>query len=133
MRVEDQYMDVLQNIEFGVISTFRQHPDLTDFDVETVYNALIQYYKSKQSIDPCTQQRTELRQTLCHSVKTMCDLRLAETTSLEAENNGAVPQIEPISSDEMVLCLKRLQKSVQKWSKQGGRQGYLNFVGDFVK
>lgn len=132
MRVEDQYMDVLQNIEFGVMNTFRQHSDLTDFDVETVYNALIQYYKSKQSIDPCPQQRTELRQTLCHSVKTMCDLRLGET-SLETQQGGAVPQITPISSDEMVLCLKRLQKSVQKWSKQGGRQGYLNFVGDFVK
>lgn len=132
MRVEDQYTDVLQNIEFGVISTFRQHPDLTDFDVETVYNALIQYYKGKQSIDPCQQQRTDERKVLCEAVKAMCDLRLGET-EVKAEDGGSVPTIVPISSEEMVICLKRLQKSVQKWTKQGGRQGYLNFVGDFVK
>lgn len=131
MRVEDQYMDVLQNLEFAVSTTFRQHPDLTDFDVETVYNALIQYYKGKQSIDPATLQRTELRKTLCQSVKAMCDLRLGES-ALQSESGDSFSLGESISSEEMVICLKRLQKSVQKWSKQGGRQGYLNFIGDFV-
>jgi hypothetical protein len=32
----------------------------------------------------------------------------------------------------MILCLKRLVKSVQKWNKQGGRQGYLDFMSPYV-
>ena len=132
MNVEDQYLDVLQNIEFGVVTVFRQDSTLTDFDVETVYNALIQYYKGKQSIDPTDQQRTELRRMLCNTVKAICDLRLGEV-SFASISGGTLPQMPSIRSDEMVLCLKRLQKSVQKWSKQGGRQGYLNFVGDFIQ
>ena len=30
-------------------------------------------------------------------------------------------------------CLKRIRKSVQRWNKEGGRQGYLTFVGRFVR
>jgi len=131
MRVEDQYLDVLQNIEFGVVRIFHENPELTDFDVETVYAALGQYYRSKQEISPCANQRTELRQKLCESVKTMCDLRLG-AAKLGASSEGFVPEIGTINSDEMVLCLKRLQKSVQKWSKREGRQGYLNFIVGFV-
>lgn len=35
--------------------------------------------------------------------------------------------------ESLVPCLKRLVKSVNKWTKHGGRQGYLNFMTQFVK
>ncbi len=34
--------------------------------------------------------------------------------------------------DEIIACLKRVKKSVQRWNKHGGRQGYLNFVQQYV-
>ncbi len=34
--------------------------------------------------------------------------------------------------DEILACLKRVRKSVNYWTKESGRQGYLNFVTQFV-
>lgn len=34
---------------------------------------------------------------------------------------------------EIVACLKRLRKSVQFWTKSGGRQGYLNYIVEFLR
>jgi hypothetical protein len=37
-----------------------------------------------------------------------------------------------ISVPELIACLKRLRKSVRFWNEQGGRQGYLNYVREFL-
>jgi len=33
MRIEDQYTDVLQNIEFAIVDTYRRNPDMPDYEV----------------------------------------------------------------------------------------------------
>jgi hypothetical protein len=33
--------------------------------------------------------------------------------------------------DEIILCLKRLRKSVKLWTTDYGRQGYLNYIAQF--
>ena len=33
----------------------------------------------------------------------------------------------------IVACLKRIRESIQRWNKEGGRQGYLTFVQRFVR
>ncbi len=38
-----------------------------------------------------------------------------------------------IDLDTILLCLKKLRKSVQKWTKRLGRQGYLQFMEQYVK
>mgnify|MGYP001600389697 CR=1 FL=1 len=37
---EDEYMDVLQNIEMAIVSVYRKHRDLVDYDVDKVLNLL---------------------------------------------------------------------------------------------
>ena len=37
MIVEEQYQDVLQNIEFAVATMYRRHPELTDYAVTLRY------------------------------------------------------------------------------------------------
>jgi hypothetical protein len=39
----------------------------------------------------------------------------------------------PKTVDEIITCLKRIQKSIRRWNKEGGRQGYLNFISEFVR
>ena len=41
--------------------------------------------------------------------------------------------IEAIPVSELVGCLRKIQKSIPRWSGQGGRQGYLKFVSQYVK
>ena len=49
MRIEEKYEDVLQNIESGVVSVYHAHPELTDWDVEVAYEALMQFYQRRGS------------------------------------------------------------------------------------
>jgi hypothetical protein len=39
---------------------------------------------------------------------------------------------EPKTVDEIMLCLKRILKSATRWNKEAGRQGYLDFITQFV-
>jgi hypothetical protein len=41
--------------------------------------------------------------------------------------------MEPKTIDEIIACLKRIRKSINRWNKVGGRQGYLIFVSDFIR
>ncbi len=66
-------------------------------------------------------------------VETMCDWRLGDETLLSADMKNRGPRPEPVSVDVIVACLKRIRKSVEKWNKQGGRQGYLTFIERFVR
>ena len=45
MNVEEEYEDVLQNIEFAIVSVARRDPLLVDFDVENAVNGLIAHYR----------------------------------------------------------------------------------------
>jgi len=37
-----------------------------------------------------------------------------------------------LTAEDLVAWLRRLRKSVELWTKQGGRQGYLEHVVKFV-
>ena len=63
----------------------------------------------------------------------MCDWRLGREGLVTADESEDVPQPEPVTLDVIVACLKRIRKSVQRWNKEGGCQGYLTFVGRFVR
>lgn len=126
MNVEEEYLDVLQNIETVVVSVYRRHPDLVDFDVERVYDTLIKHYSRPGGAPP--EFSSEARTMLYDNTKAMCDLRLGEISS----NGPIVGEIEPVSTQVIVACLKRLRRSVNKWSKRGGRQGYLEFIQDYA-
>ena len=107
---EEQYLDILQNIEFGIVRVYREHDDLVDFEVEQALSGLIREYKADQrnrAFDPL------------------------DLAPLVRDVPFELP--EPLSLDEMVACLKRIRKSVRKWNKRGGRQGYLRFIDQFVK
>ena len=134
MSFEEEYQDVLQNIEFAIVNIYRQHSGLLDYDVETVLTALIQTYQAEQSqrqMDSPT--LTELRQKLYETVKLMCEWRLGRAKLMRPDEKEGLPNPPAITVEEIIACLKRIRKSVQKWSKRAGRQGYLTFVEQFIK
>jgi hypothetical protein len=49
----------------------------------------------------------------------------------ELENRLKEPP-EPVSVEVLIKVLKRLEKSVKLWSEQGGRQGYLRYIAEFL-
>jgi hypothetical protein len=131
--VEDEYMDVLQNIEFGIVTTYRGHPEMSDYDVMRTLEALIQAYAAESSGRvPRNASLSDLERTLMGNIRRMCEWRLGRGTLPDSSGEDREAPPEPKTVDEIVLCLKRVLKSVQKWNKAGGRQGYLHFVIQYV-
>jgi hypothetical protein len=129
---EEDYLDVLQNIESAIISVYREHTELLDFQVENVLNALILAYQAEQqSRSPNPARFSPLEQEVHDRVRTICEWRLGRENLSREGIEFAGP--ERLSLEEISACLKRIRKSVQKWSRREGRQGYLRFVDEFIQ
>jgi hypothetical protein len=133
MTVEEQYPDVLQNIEWAIVTVFRRNPTLVDFDVENAVSALMAKYKAEaQNHEPRLPRLNERAQEVYDQVEAMCELRLGRDAALSADMKARGPQPSPVSLDVIVACLKRIRKSIERWNKEGGRQGYLIFIQRFI-
>lgn len=184
MDVEEQYLDVLQNIEFGIIRVYREYPEMTDWQALDAVQALIRLYQAQAQGRPEPQIALQpLALEVFDSTQAMCEWRLgrsqlepagdapvdtqadaghgthagtqpalpdwskavmdwltrkykrppiSESEKPPPNNSEPVVGPDPISLDEIIVCLKRIRKSIQFWSKQGGRQGYLNYVDGFI-
>lgn len=132
MRVEDQHTDVLQNIEFGIVATYKNHPEISDSDVMRVLEALIDAYAAEQiGRSPRHFPLSKTEQALLMNVRKMCEWRLGRD-AVPDSSDEMEKDPEPISIDEIILCLRRVLKSVKRWNKEGGRRGYLSFVTQYV-
>ncbi len=132
-RVEDEHIDVLQNIELVIVTTYRYYPDMTDYDVMHMLEALIDGYKGEKIGRPPRDFRlSELEQELLEAVRSMCEWRLGRAPFPGEAPDSDDEELEPKTVDEIILCLKRILSSVKRWNKYGGRQGYLDFVSDFL-
>lgn len=131
MAIEEEYEDVLQNIEFAIVSIYRRRRDLIDYDVDEALNALVQDYRAQQQQrSPKSHRFTERPEQVYEAVKQICEWRLGQATEERLAEAGMLP--EPLTLEEMVACLKRVKKSVRFWSKRGGRQGYLQFIEQHI-
>lgn len=134
MDVEQDYMDVLQNIEFAIVSVHQEHPLLVDFDVENALNALInRYYAEATAHEPRRANLNERAQMVYERVEAMCEWRLGRTTPITKAGTPLEVGPAAVTLDVILACLKRIRKSVQRWNKEGGRQGYLTFIGRFIR
>jgi hypothetical protein len=130
---EDQYLDVLQNIESAIVGVYRQQPDLTDYDVDNALNALIRAYRfeqQNQTVSP--PQLNPLATQVYIGVKLMCEWRLGRQKLFESTVDGEIPSPPPKTMDEIIACLKRIRKSVERWNKRGGTRGYLQYIIQFT-
>ncbi len=130
---EEQYEDVLQNIEFAIIRVYRGHPKLLDWDALNAVEALLRVYRAEAKGRQATPASlTPLAQKVYASVKPMCEWRLGRETVVDEADKPVELVPDPITLDETIACLKRIRKSINRWNRRGGRQGYLTFVGQYI-
>lgn len=129
---EEEYMDVLQNIEMAILSVYREYHDLLDYDVDKVLNILwTEHRNEKQGRTTPVPTLGDNARLVYDRIKEVCQWRLGRTEiAIGDEFTRLKP--EPISVDEIMDCLKRIRKSVDLWNKQGGRQGYLYFIDNNI-
>ena len=65
-----------------------------------------------------------------NGVKGICEWRLGR---VPAAKQAPHAEVQPISLEDLVACLRRLKKSVDHWTQMGGRQGYLRFIEKFIQ
>ncbi len=126
MTFEEEYQDILQNIESEIASVYREHPDIQDSSVMRMLEAVIDNYVAQQRQRPPKRiSLSEEEDEMFARVKWICDWRLGKQETEELPG-------KPKTTEEILLCLKRIQKSAKKWNKHGGIRGYLDFVTQFV-
>ncbi len=130
MQPEDEYLDVLQNIEAAIVAFYRDHPELTDYQVDAAFEALIRTYQREKIGGQAVLPKGSLAQDVYRSIKMTCDWRLGRENVVDEE--GQPLGVEPLTIDEIQACLKRLRKSLATWNKRSGTQGYLNYIRQFI-
>lgn len=75
---------------------------------------------------PCyTHQMLTLLIIVLHDLDRLPDL-------LDGDNQPVDIPIDPLTVEEITACLKWIRKSIRLWTKEGGRQGYLNYISQFI-
>lgn len=124
---EEEYEDHLKDLETGIVEVYRENPTMSDFDVLRALEAAINRYVTEQ------RQRTPRAFPLRGVDKIVYEELVATSELLLGRDPPEeLSGIEAISLDEIIQCLKRVEKSVQRWNKQGGNQGYLRFVSQHI-
>jgi hypothetical protein len=128
----NQFGDILQNIEFAVVQIYREHPELTDVNVDRVYENIQRGYQNEIKGKPAPKANfSALEQQLFQNVRGMCEWRLRRAEYAGVDEDEGQP--DKISLDDMVACLKRLRRSLGFWTgKTGGIRGYLNYIKGFI-
>lgn len=154
--MEDELLDVLQNIEFAIVSVYREHDDLRDTTVMRSLDALISLYRAEsRGHHPKEQRLSDNEKLIFDHVRDICEFRLGRMKLKSSKNlpikipvhrrivnlfkkyllkkDEIYPLVKINTVDEILSSLRRIRKSVDKWNKQGGQKGYLSFVAQFMK
>ena len=125
---EEEYEGVLQNLEFAIISLYRENHKLTDHAVaRALEGILIRYVAEQRGRIPRPFPLRDIERMIFDRVVGIAELRLGRSS----ENPDI--DLREVTLDELIQCLKRIEKSVHYWTKQAGDQGYLRFVSEFVR
>jgi hypothetical protein len=66
MEIEYEHMDVLQNMEFAIVTLYREDADMLDYDADEAFDGLIHEYRLEQGGRPLKQHRLSPRAARVH-------------------------------------------------------------------
>jgi hypothetical protein len=137
MAVEDDYLDVLQNIEFGIVQFYHQTPDLIDAEVANAVEALTRIYEAEaQGKRVSSRPIRGMTKQVMVVIQAMCEIRLGradESAADQLQLPGDLSGDQIVTPAEIAACLKRIRSSIKFWTERGGRQGYLDYIQQFMK
>lgn len=126
--LEDDQLDVLQNIEFSIISVFREGHEVYDSVVMRALDTVINAYRAelRGNVLPSVQMDGPAGM-IAERVQAVCETRLGRKKQVFELDPDGIKTV-----DVVLACLKKIRKSVERWNKSGGRQGYLQFASRFI-
>ncbi len=131
MKWKDEDLPALRELETAVVRVWRANPAMTDYVAERAYEAA---YRA--------QRRRNRNQEPEAISLTGVDLELFDELLQVGERllaHGPAPMksipdgnLAPVDPEKLAVYLRELQRSVQRHTKDGGRQGYLIFLRRFL-
>ncbi|MFM1842685.1 MAG: hypothetical protein RLZZ490_1422 [Cyanobacteriota bacterium] len=145
MDITEEYLDVFQGLERPIVAYYRQHSQLIDAEVVTAITWLIRVYNAevREKTAPL-HLPNGMAGDVVQAVQPVCEWYLGrgQKPPTSSSKNGWVQKLfsfsksetQPriITTSELLNCLRRIQSSIKFWTKQRGRQGYLNYVSSFI-
>ncbi|MEK7485304.1 MAG: hypothetical protein AABZ60_13345 [Planctomycetota bacterium] len=130
MRVEEQFLGALNNMEFEIVALYQNTPTLNNYEVLAAIDALSRLYRAEEDHYPTpTFQLPEKGVKLFEVIKPVCEWCLGREKAPNRENAKLLEK--QMSVSEVRVCLKRIEKSIKTWTKAKGSQGYLQYVSRF--
>jgi len=128
MKWQEDNLDVLQNLEFAIVEVWRANPAMTDYSAQRAYEAARQYYRAELRGQPPKEPAlTGLDAVAFAAMKQVCKFRLGATPARRPPAKKT-PCPCRRSRSRTLACLQELGKSVERHTRSGGRQGYLQFM-----
>ena len=125
------HLDLYQNIEFAIVSVWRGDPSLIDIDVSDAVDALARHYHAEEAGRQPPRLRIAPRASrVFDEVRAMCEWRMGRAP-FPGDPLNETPL--PLPASDIVAALREIGKSITRWSKLGGRKGYLEFVSQYIR
>lgn len=133
MGLEDRHPDILQNIEFMIVRVYKENSVLRDKNVIVALGALKKYYHALATSRTTAAPNLDgLELEVFENVQTILENR-RETKDQEDKPKRFSRAFKEPSQDEIFLaCLRKIEKSANRWTKERGERGYLDFVKDYI-
>ena len=131
MDVTQEYPDVLQNIEFFILKTFKEQPEIRDPDVILALERLIGLYtREKKGLPALPVNLPGKSKPVFDAIVTACDMQRGKAKLTSQDGEQIEMPVLPIRI--LILCLERLHKSAVFWHKNNGQRGYLSYISNFI-
>ena len=125
------HLDLHQNIEFAIVSVWCADPSLIDVDVSDAVDALARHYHAEEAGRQPPPLRISPRASrVFEEVRAMCEWRMGRA-GFPGDPLNETPV--PLPASVIVAALREIGKSITRWSKLGGRKGYLEFVSQYIR
>lgn len=133
----DENLDVLQNIEFAIVSVLEDYPDMDDSDAMNAFDVLIKDFRDiERGRKPKANTLTEATGGIFTRVRNICLWRMRPEPALVEPPDAAMvgdplPESQLLPPEAISRCLKKIRKSMDRWHGVGGRRGYLEFISKY--
>ncbi len=130
MQWKDEDLPAMRELESVIVELWRKHPDMTDYVAGRAYEGAFQIYRAvNRGHQPKPVAAQGVDAEAMDAIRAVCERLLAKCPA--PMKNNPRGNIEMLPLAKLLEYLRELQRSVERHTDLGGRQGYLNFVRGF--
>jgi hypothetical protein len=130
--MKDEDLPSLRELESCILRVWDDHDEMNDYTVGRAYEAAYRYYRTvSRGGQPAPPVLTGLDLETYNAVQAVCE-KLLKTGATSFKGMPKEGNTNPQTPEKLVEYLRELMRSVERHTKSGGRQGYLEFVGEFI-